>query len=233
MLLFCYLIFFPKIITAKWNIASSLSPTLEAINDSYVYVDYSKAFTVDFSEIKYAELMSSDKFLKSKAARDVNQIEIKGKTIFQPLDENRKIVAKMKICEKYQSYPGHEGPYIRLYRNNNKTKKDSADARIFHDPLKIIGDVYRNQMCYPIHNTTIFFEKNQSDISKFCDPQIKIISSAEHLNTEIEISLKGRLLKFKLEPCNKTMDVEEEKNEMKEEKEERKMYWMLQLVYLF
>ena len=55
MLLF-FLIFFPIVIAAKWDIVTSVSPTLEAINDSHVYVDYSKAFTVNFDEIEKAEV---------------------------------------------------------------------------------------------------------------------------------------------------------------------------------
>ena len=62
-----FLIFLPKIIAAKWDIVTSKSPTLEAINVSHVYVDYSKAFDVDFSEIETAELKSF-RFLRSKAS---------------------------------------------------------------------------------------------------------------------------------------------------------------------
>ena len=95
-----FFLYFSKIIAAKWEIVTSVSPTLEAINDSYVYVDYSKAFDVDFSEIETAELKSFQ-FLRSKASMYTTQIKIVGNTIHQPLKENRKILAKLKICTTY------------------------------------------------------------------------------------------------------------------------------------
>ena len=68
-----FLIFFPKIIAAKWEIATSISPTLEAFNDSHVYVDYSNAFKVNFSEIGIAEVKGFED-QKSIASRDSQEI---------------------------------------------------------------------------------------------------------------------------------------------------------------
>ena len=240
MLIF-FLIFFPQIISAaKWNVTNTfVSPRLEAINDSYVYVDYSKAFTVDFSEIKYAEFLSYQKYLNSKAVREAKQIKIVGNTIFQPLDENRKILAKLKICEEHRTYTGHQGPYVRLWRETKRETYTAADTLIDHDPLKIIADEYRNKTCYQNHNQSIFWQEEESDIVKICQPSVNIISSDESGNFTIEIYLeadKQKVLNFTSESCNKsleaykkTMDVQNEKykmNEENEEKDEKKMYWI-------
>ena len=68
-----FLIFLPEIISAQWNIVKTpVSPKLVAINESYVYVDYSEVFIVDFSEIEYAEVLSHGRFINSKAARNAS-----------------------------------------------------------------------------------------------------------------------------------------------------------------
>ena len=124
MLLF-FLIFFPIVIAAKWDIVTSVSPTLEAINDSHVYVDYSKAFTVNFDEIEKAEVKGFQQ-QKSKAGREIRKIEVVGNTIFQPLDKNRKILAKLNICGTCilivatevpsSSFIGETGQYFEVTR---------------------------------------------------------------------------------------------------------------------
>ena len=170
-----------------------------------MYVDYSEAFLIDFSEIKYAQLISSYKFYHSKASRDLTQIKQEVDTIFQPLDENRKILAKLDLCKEYKTYDGHQGLYVRILGENKK--KNYADAEISHDPLKIIADEYRGKTCYDNQNQNIFWKQNKSDIVKICDPKVKIIPSDEGGNLAIEISMEGDKRRFlSLELCNKTID---------------------------
>ena len=235
-----FLIFLPKIIAAKWDIVTSKSPTLEAINVSHVYVDYSEAFTVNFNEIQYAELKGFKNQNAAKAARNLTEIRVVRNTIYQPLNKNRKILAKLNICETH-----NRGPFVTLRRfperQPRKNKKDSAkaesstyypknekdsadakiankgdfaEAEITHDPLKIIAEEYRKNACYQRENDSIFWKENKSNIVEICSPQLNITinSSGEcgSLTIEVEISSRGILEELKLDHCNNTSEPCEE-----------------------
>ena len=58
-----------------------------------MYVDYSKAFTVNFTEIEKAEVGFQDQ--KSKAGIDLPP-RVVGNTIYQPLNRNKKNTCKTK-----------------------------------------------------------------------------------------------------------------------------------------
>ena len=222
-----FLIVFPRIISAKiYDTNTKVSPKLEAINESFVYVDYNEAFIINFTEIKYTEIIYQNG-LNSKAGRDVDATHTKkGRIIFQPLNENKKIIAKLEICKEYKTDHEHTGPFVRIWGE----KRDYADALIYHDPLKIIADEYRNKTCYQKHNQIIFWKENESDIVKICGPVVKKIPSDEGKKMTIEISLegeKGSLLNVTLEPCHKIRDVVGPQDSLSGEE---KMYWIYVVV---
>ena len=221
MLIF-FLIFFPQFISAKFNVTKTkIPPKLEAINESYVYVDYREAFKFDFSQIQFAHFIYHTS--SSKASRRIPKITVGSKIIFQPLDESRKLIAKLNICEEYNN-DKNDGPYIRLLGEN--MQEEYEDALIYHDPLKIIADEYRNKTCYQKHNQIIFWKENESDIVKICGPVVKKMPSDEGKKMTIEISLegeKGALLNVTLEPCHKIRDVVGPQDSLSGEE---KMYWI-------
>ena len=232
MILFFY-IFFPHLaIILAANHETKIPPTIEPIEESdgfnktHVFVDYSKAFEIKkLSKIRSVELLRAGNRVYSDGTRVPSDTRRVVKTLYQPLNENRKIIAKRNICIDIKDF------YVKVTFKKKKSEWEWESLITNHDPLKIIAEEYKKKSCYQRSSNKIIWDENEkkSFLFEICDPKETIPEQRKGGNSTelvIQVTLNRKLRNdtLILKNCNDgKMDENEHENDEEKDENEGKM----------